>query len=451
MEEEPALDNIYSMPLKLFRLFTLTFIFIFCFAPFCISAQDNSNQEEIDQKEKEISDIQDQIKQYRKSMNQKDLEISSLESEVKMLESNLLETQKEIETTQNKIVNLDVEISEKTLNLEIIESDIQKNKDLIIYYLQAIYEKDQKSLMEILFSQEKISQFFNEMNSTFLVEEKLKESLEELNATKARIDLEKNLLEKNKLDKEQYFELQAIQKSRLSNQKIQKETAIFEKENQNAMYEKLVQDAESTKKELEENIYRLQIGNITHDFTLDDAFSVAQTVGNFTNVRPAFLLAILKQESNFGKNTGTSHYLDALTCFGKYSQDDPWVSQNIKDFLSITHELNLDPDATLVSACPGYGTGGAMGPAQFMPSTWMGYRDEVAEITKNNPPNPWNLFDAMTAMGLKLAKGGASQQTYESEFNAALLYFSGSINHHYDWYAQSVLDLAKQYEDKLKN
>ena len=43
-----------------------------------------------------------------------------------------------------------------------------------------------------------------------------------------------------------------------------------------------------------------------------------------------------------------------------------------------------------------------MGAAQFMSDTWWGYKDDIADATGNNPPNPWDLLDGVVAMALKL-------------------------------------------------
>jgi membrane-bound lytic murein transglycosylase B len=120
-------------------------------------------------------------------------------------------------------------------------------------------------------------------------------------------------------------------------------------------------------------------------------------------------------------------------------------------FLEITKELGRDPFKTLVS-CPipsvgGYG--GAMGPAQFIPSTWMEYRDRVSAITGKSA-DPWNIKDAFLAAALYLADSGANQKTYQAEWNAALIYFSGTTSKKFSFYADSVMSIAKRYEKDIQ-
>ena len=94
------------------------------------------------------------------------------------------------------------------------------------------------------------------------------------------------------------------------------------------------------------------------------------------------------------------------------------------------------------------GWGGAMGPAQFIPSTWMGYKDKVAALTGKNPPNPWDIRDAFAAAAIKLTSGGADG-SYQGNWNAAMRYFSGSTNVKYRFYGDNVMATAAKYQNDI--
>jgi hypothetical protein len=126
-------------------------------------------------------------------------------------------------------------------------------------------------------------------------------------------------------------------------------------------------------------------------------------------------------------------------------------SRDVSPFLEITKELGRDPYNTPVS-CPipsvgGYG--GAMGPAQFIPSTWIRYKNRIREIT-GKTPDPWSINDAFLAAGLYLADYGAAKQTQNAEWKAAMIYFSGSTNTKYRFYGDSVLSIAEKYQDDIE-
>ena len=119
--------------------------------------------------------------------------------------------------------------------------------------------------------------------------------------------------------------------------------------------------------------------------------------------------------------------------------------RDVPHFLNITKALGKDPYKTPVSCPMSFGWGGAMGPAQFIPSTWVLYKDRVTAST-GKTADPWNINDAFLAAGLYLADYGAAQQTSNTEWKAAMIYFSGSTSTKYRFYGDSVMSLAKKYQ-----
>jgi len=123
-------------------------------------------------------------------------------------------------------------------------------------------------------------------------------------------------------------------------------------------------------------------------------------------------------------------------------------SRDIDYFLALTKELGRDPNKTVVSCPMSYGWGGAIGPAQFIPSTWKIYAERVKAITGS--ADPWKIKDAFVAAALYLKDKGADSQTYNAEWRAAISYFAGSVNLSYRFYGDSVMSIAKKYEEDIK-
>jgi membrane-bound lytic murein transglycosylase B len=126
-------------------------------------------------------------------------------------------------------------------------------------------------------------------------------------------------------------------------------------------------------------------------------------------------------------------------------------SRDQAPYLAITSELGLDPETQPLSCPWGGGWGGAMGPAQFIPSTWAIYKAKIANITGNNPPNPWSPRDAFTASGVYLTELGAAGGNYTAERTAALKYYAGG-----NWnkpanafYGNSVMKIATDYQAQI--
>jgi membrane-bound lytic murein transglycosylase B len=158
-----------------------------------------------------------------------------------------------------------------------------------------------------------------------------------------------------------------------------------------------------------------------------------------TGVRPAFILAILTQESNLGENVGACYLRDYTTGAGVGVNSGITKSRvmspnrDIQPFLALTTALGLDPQNMRVScwmsAYSGgqpVGWGGAMGPSQFIPSTWQTYSSKLAALLGVTTPNPWDPKSAIMATAYYLENLGADAQTFTAERTAALKYYAGS-------------------------
>jgi len=165
-------------------------------------------------------------------------------------------------------------------------------------------------------------------------------------------------------------------------------------------------------------------------------------------VRPAFILAILQQESNLGANVGQCYLRNDSTGAGVGKNTGTPFSnvmsptRDVPPFLALAQQLGFDPHNQVVSCPQGVGWGGAMGPSQFIASTWSTYASRIASATGDAVPNPWNARDAFFATALFLRDLGGSGGT-SGEIEAAGRYYAGG-----NWatlgmsYAQSVQSRA---------
>jgi len=276
--------------------------------------------------------------------------------------------------------------------------------------LREAARNDSGSFLEFLLKNDKFSDFFSDLNYSSNIQSSIQNTLATIKNLKEKLIREKTDLESDKAEQEQLKRIQSKQKTALESSKKQKQKLLDQTKGQERTYQQLLVKAREDLDKIRNQPYELAMG---FKMTFEEALSHALPASQLTGVRAAFLLAIVKIESDWGGNVGK----------GNWQAD--MAPRDFDAFQIITSALGLNPDSTPVSKKPSYGWGGAMGPAQFIPTTWLLYTDAVSNLTGRRPASPWNIEDAFTASGLMLAESGANKQTYASEVKAAKIYIAG--------------------------
>lgn len=385
----------------------------------------------------ELDKIQAEISQYRSKITGAQTQQKTLKQELALLDAKIKEVGLQIRQTEIVLRQTQLGIDQKTDEISQQEEKLSREKDLLAQYLRGLYEADQASIVGIIFSQKSISDVFDEINALETIQQKTYETISQIKITKEGLESEREDLTQKKEEELQLKALLEIQRASGKKQQSEKNSLLGRTKGEEANFQKLLAKAKEDATAIRKQIYMLE--GVGLKMSLEEAYNHAKYAAERSGVRPAFLLAVLKQESSWGTNVGT----------GTWKKDMRPADQ--KAFVQITDELNLDPNQMPVSKKPWYGWGGAMGPAQFLPTTWLAYKDEVARLTGHNPPSPWDIDDSFTAAAVKLSRNGASQKTPEAEWKAAMIYFAGNNWNKpvYRFYGDSVMELARVIQEQL--
>lgn len=398
---------------------------------------------------------------YQEESDRIATDINKTEKEKKTLQNKIYTLNQKIKNLSYQIAQSNLIIKDLKIQMGDTENSIEKTsveiedlREKLINILRTIHEEDQKPLIEILFSENKLSDFFDNLVALEILDSKNKEFLQNIKILKLNLEEQKNSLEEEKDSLEKMVKIQTLQKEENSQVKSEQEyhLQLTEKEYQKQLKEK----EETVKKAAKIRARIFELIGVAKAPTFGEALEVAKYVEKITGVRPAFLLAILQQESALGKNVGQCYLVNSTIGAGVRFNTNQAVSRlmnptrDVPPFLKITQELGRDPYKTLVSCPMSFGWGGAMGPAQFIPSTWMQYRDKLYNII-GKPADPWNVQDAFLASGLYLSNCGANTKKRDDEWKAAMIYFSGSAsNSTFSWYANNVLKIADDFEKDIE-
>ena len=103
------------------------------------------------------------------------------------------------------------------------------------------------------------------------------------------------------------------------------------------------------------------------DFWRENEAALARAEAEY-GVPAEIIVAIIGVETFYGRNTGSHRVIDALSTLGfDYPPRQPFFRQQLKEFLLLTREEQVDP-LTLKGSYAG-----AMGLPQFMPSSFRAY------------------------------------------------------------------------------
>jgi len=411
--------------------------------------------EERQQLEEELKKIESELLKIEGDITKTEAEKKTLNNQISLLKSQISKLNLQIQQGNVMIKDLTLQVTDTENSIIQTSLKIEDSGQKLANILRTINEEEQKSLIEILLSEKNLSGFFDNLVALETLNLKNRELLEDIKNLKSSLEGQKQSLDEEKTDLEKVVTIQTLQ--RKESESVKKDQEYFLKLTETE-YQKYLKEKEETQKRAAEIRARIfELIGIPEAPTFGEAYELAKEVERITGVRPAFLLAVLTQESNIGKNVGQCYLRDPKTGDGVMVYNGKPVSKvmkpsrDVEPFLQITNELGRDPYNTPVS-CPipsvgGYG--GAMGPAQFIPSTWMIYRDKVKQIT-GQTPNPWDIKDSFLAAALYLADYGAAKTTYDAEWKAAMIYFSGTTNTKYRFYGDSVMKIASQYKEDIK-
>lgn len=382
--------------------------------------------------ERQINESQDTIDQYKKKGK-------TLSGEIGVLNTKISKLNLQIKAVNLSLGKLSQEITETQRGINQTENRIDQHKGAISDALQTLYEADSQSLAEVLLSHATLSDFFGNLTNIALVQNNLRIALIEIGKLRQDLVEKKDQYSAQKEDAENLRAIQLSQKKTVESTQKEKSTLLKVTKGKESEYQKILVKTKETAAQIRNQIFELLGGG---ELTFEKAYDYAQIAERATGVRSAFILAILHRESLLGKNTGRCNYKKAMN------------PRDIPTFLVLLTKLNIDPDSTVAMvSCPNNDGryGGAMGPAQFIPSTWKLFENDIARVSGNNPPSPWSNADAFVATGLYLARSGANAKTTASEKKAAATYYCGSNWQRYScsYYASKVMETAAQYQDNI--
>jgi len=281
------------------------------------------------------------------------------------------------------------------------------------------------------------------------VQDGLTVAVGEMAELRDKLEDEKESLSLKKSDAVAFKAYQEAQKKAIEVTKREKASLLAATKGQESKYQELLTATKKTAAEIRNRLFEFLGGG---QMSFGEAYNFAKIAGAATGVRSAFVLAVLDHESALGGNVGRCNYKTAMSP-GIPAREGR--RDDITPFLKLTSELGIDPDSVMVS-CPIVADGafgGAMGAAQFIPSTWALYANRIGAITGSNPPSPWRNGDAIVATSLYLKDALTACAGYtgaaQERCAAARYYAGGNWKNYLFTYGDRVVTKANLFQQDV--
>lgn len=392
-------------------------------------------QEEREELQRQLRDLEAQIDQHEAQISQYKKQGKTLSNEVGSLNSKISKLNLQIRAIQLTLNELNRKIGETQTQIGVIEVDINNNRASLSQLLRDLQATEDTSLVEVFLRSNDFSDFFNDVNNLTVLQDNLRSTIEKITDLRDRLQNEKEQLVLARADAATVKQVQESQKAETEQTKQQKNTLLEITKGQEAKYQALVKQKQAQASQIRSRLFQLLGGG---QMTFEQAYEYAKVAQNATGVRAALTLAVLDRESALGANVGRCSYHKAMH-----------PTRDIPHFLRITTALGIDPEKQLVSCANSDGAyGGAMGPAQFLPSTWKMYEARIAAISGRSVASPWNNADAFIASALYLKDAGAATN---ERIAAAKYYCGGNWNRYVctEVYGRRVVEKAAQFQEDI--
>jgi peptidoglycan hydrolase CwlO-like protein len=392
--------------------------------------------------EEKLEEIDQQIKEIENDIRSEDERQRTLSGEINKLSSEINQTATKIQEKDTLISNIRQDIVRKERSLQALNDRLAREKESLERILRKRFKLEDATLLEVILSSENISEYYEDAPRYSSIQQSLSDSFAIIDELKVDIYNEKSSLETKRQEENNVKYSLELEKNKIEIQKQDRDQALSISETQEANFERLKQQWEEEAQEIRARLIQFQGAGIgSRSISFGEAYDYAKYASQKTGVRTAFIMAIMQQETGFGRNVGGCNLRDPDTGDGIYiSTGNPSVRNmvpgNFDNFQRITSQLGRDWRTTPISCVAiinnkPYGYGGAMGYTQFIPNTWMSVEARVRSYLGVPVANPWDPQHAVMATAVFARDLGAAAQTYSAEYNAACRYYGSCSVYQY--------------------
>ena len=322
-----------------------------------------------------------EIEAEKQRLEQTKQQTASRERDLALSEQNINKSAAYIRARDIEIQKIIARIGKQKEKVVEVETQAEDARQSIARLIRQKNELDDYSVIEAVFSQDTLSGFFANVQDYDTLRARIEADFAAFNQLKEDIIAEQAELAEEESRQRELALQKELEKQQLEKQRAEQKVLRDISKEQENQYQALIAEKEAAKKALRARLFTTASGE---KVSFGEAYDIIAPYERALGVDAAFVLAVLFQESGWGGQIGGN----IGQCY--YNQDNPHggsrngyqvMSASQQDnFLRLMDDLGINAERQAVS-CPiptDGAYGGAMGPAQFMPNTWMEVRSQAA-------------------------------------------------------------------------
>lgn len=376
----------------------------------------------------ELAKTEQEIRDQQMILDQKKAQTSQIQTQVNQLTTQVKQVQRNIDAKNSVIKEIGSDISIKDQTVSQLNDKLDRSTDVLAEIVRAKNKVDDISLVEIMFVHENMSDFFVTVDSVSTIQKSIYDLLGQVRELRGLTEEEKIKLEEKQLREQELKAKIEVEKKQVVVKQTQEQSNLATAKGIEQTEAQKLAEKQAKAASIRTALFALRD---TGNLTFEQAQAFAESASRTTGVRAAFILGILKQETNIGQYLGSCVITDLNSAAmrnvksGAVYTDGIHPTRDLPTLKDVLTRLGRNPLDTLVSCPQSFGYGGAMGPSQFIPSTWKLYENKIAQTLGVSTADPWIAQHAIMGTALLLRDNGAVSGDPVSEKNAACKYYSG--------------------------
>jgi chemotaxis protein histidine kinase CheA len=427
---------------------------------------DNLSDEELNEL---LDTCEEEIQEEKQKLQQTKQQTQSRERDLALSEQSIRTSQAFIQSRNLEIQKIRSRISQQEQQVEEVETKAERTRQSIAELLREKERLDNYSIVEAVFSQDTLSGFFGSITDYETIRGKLQADFQAYTKLKEEIIEEQAELAEEQSRQRELAAQKELEKEKLEKQRAEQKVLRDLSKEQERAYQELIAEKEAAKRALRARLFTIASGE---KVKFGEAYDIISPYESDLGVDAAFVLAVLFQESGWGGEIGGN--IGQCT-YNQYNQhggrngNEVMARSQQDNFVALMNDLGRDPNEQKVS-CPiptDGAYGGAMGPAQFMPNTWMEVRSQAAGYLGMNPEDmsPFINRDSFVASATYLRNHYYSRScsNYAEKYShirskkslrekcaAARYYAGGNWWNFRNTYGESVQNRANQFRQDIE-